>query len=152
MTLGASVPRVLVYGGKMQNLEMISFNINVPGIEDEVILESLCAALGAMIHQYKQTGLPFTDVEVQEYTRLTVGDHIGELVGYSDHDLFSNVYNTVIDQLEILLATYWLEMEEFTNKLDDIEDIMRFWYPGLIRLCVIENKIDANRNSQFHLP
>lgn len=135
----------------MKTLELVSFNIGVPGIEDEIVLESLAAGLAILIERHKVLGVSFTDTFMQEHARLTIADHICELIGEHDDKLFSWVYNAVIDQLEIILATYWLEMEEFTMRVDKIADIMSFWYPGLIRLCVNENEINANGNSELHL-
>lgn len=132
-------------------LELITINILVPGINDEIILEVIAAGVAILIDQYKKLDLPFYDIQMQEYARLTMGDHICELVGENDNNLFSYVYDTAIDQLNIILATMWYQLEEFTTQVDNIHDIMRFWYPGLITLGVIENPINAESNSQLHI-
>lgn len=137
----------------MQKLELVSFNIGVPGVSDPRVLEALGYGVSIMIEQYKLLALPFDDVTMQEHARLTIGDHLSELVQHDEfgQDPFSQVYDSVVDQLEIILATYWLEMEEFTERVDNISDILVFWYPGLIRLCVNENPINVNGNSELYL-
>jgi hypothetical protein len=137
----------------MQKLELVSFSIGVPGISDTTILEALAYGVSIMIDQHKKLGLPFDDITMQEHAKLTIGDHLCELIGHDEfgQDPFAQIYDAVVDQLEVILATYWLEMEEFTNQVDDIADIMPFWYPNLIRLCVAENPINANGNSQLYL-
>lgn len=133
------------------NVELTTINILVPGIDDEIILETVAAGIAILIDQHKKLGLSFTDMQMQEHARLTMGDHICELVGETDPNLFAHVYDVSIDQVEVILASMWLQLEEFTTQVDDIHDIMTFWYPGLIRLAVLENPIHANRYSQLHL-
>lgn len=132
-------------------LELVTINILVPGITDEIVLEVIAAGIAILIDQHKKLGLPFNNVEMQEYARLTMGDHICELVSEKDPGLFSYVYDTAIDQVDIILASMWYQLEEFTTQVDNIHDIMRFWYPELITLGVIENPINAESNSLLHL-
>lgn len=132
-------------------LELVTINILVPYISDEIVLECIAAGLAIMIDQHKKLQLPFDDPTMQEYARLTIGDHICELVGEKDDNLFSLVYDTTIDQIEVILAGMWVQLEEFATQVDNIHDIMKFWYPGLITLGVIENPINAESNRHLHL-
>lgn len=133
------------------NVKLVTINIMVPGIDDEIILETIAAGLSILIDQHKKLGLSFTDETMQEHARLTMGDHICELVGESDPRLFSYIYDACMDQMEIILGCFWTMLEDFTTQVDNIHDIMTFWYPGLIRLAVVENPINANQYSQLHL-
>lgn len=138
--------------GDTMNVELVTLNITVPGIDDEIILEVVAAGISELINQHKTTGLMFTDIQVQENARLTMGDHICELIGESDEKLFSHVYNVAVDQVDVILATMWLKLEEFTAQVNDIYDIMIFWYPGLVRLAVLEKPIYGNQYSQLQFP
>lgn len=134
------------------NVELVSINILVPHISDEIVLECIAAGVAILIDQHKKLQLPFDDPMMQEHARLTIGDHICELVGEKDDSLFSLVYDATIDQIEVILAGMWLQLEEFTTQVDNIHDIMTFWYPGVIRLAVLENPINANQYSQLYVP
>lgn len=138
--------------GDIMNVDLVTINILVPGISDEIVLETIAAGIAILIDQYKKLGLSFTDIQMQEHARLTMGDHICELVGENDPNLFSLVYDAAIDQVDVILASMWLQLEEFAAQVDNIHDIMTFWYPGLIRLVVLENPIDANQYSQLYVP
>lgn len=134
------------------NVELVSINIPVPDVSDEVILEVTAAGVAILIDQHKKLGLSFTDESMQEHARLTIGDHITEIIGEADHDRFAEVYDDVIERLEIILGCFWTMLEEFTTQVDNIHDIMTFWYPGVIRLAVLENPINANQYSQLYVP
>lgn len=150
-TLGTLCPwSSLLVWWTMAAVEFVTMNIPIPLISDDYVLEAIGAGLSIMIDQHKKLDLSFTDPTMSEHVRLTMGDHICELVGNND-ELFSLVYDQAIDQLDIVLSTYWIELELFAEQLDHIADIMMFWYPGLIRLCVREKEMVTLGDTQLFI-
>lgn len=136
----------------MMKVDMVSFNIGVPGINDDVVLDVLGAGVANLIDEHKKLGLDFAEMTMQEHTRLTIGDHLSEHLGDTQPDLFRWTYDSVIDQLSVLMATYSLEMEEFAERVESINDISWLHYPGLIRIFVRENPLSVFGNSELQLP
>lgn len=124
----------------MMKLDIVSFNVGVPGITDDVVLDVLGAGIANLIDEHKSLGLEFSDMTMQEHARLTIGDHLCEHIGERSPYLFSQTYNTVMDQLAVVMAAFTPELEQFaTHHVGHIDDITWLTYPGLIRILVREN-------------
>lgn len=131
-------------------MDLITINIPVPNVIDETILEVIGAGLNILLDQHKKLGTSFNDVFLTEHVRLTMGDHICELVGGSD-EVFNHVYETSVSLLETVLAVEWDRLEAFATQVTTIADIMVFWYPELIRLCIKEGGTLATGYSDLYI-
>lgn len=131
-------------------LDLVTINIPVPNVFDETILEVVGAGLNILLDQHKKLGTPFNDVFLTEHVRLTMGDHICELVGGSD-ELFNYVYETSVRAFDTVLAVEWDRLETFAAQVITIADIMVFWYPELIRLCIKEGGPLATGYSDLYI-
>jgi len=120
-------------------LDLISINLRVPGIDDKDVLETLGAGIDVMLTQHKQYGLEFTEMSVIDHVKLTMGDHAAELCNGTDAH-FEHIYETAVQQLDVLLAAEWLTLENFASCLDAINDTHVFVNKGVIRLYVNENE------------
>jgi len=120
-------------------VDVVSFNIGVPGISDEVVLDVLGAGVANLIDEHKKLELDFFDMSMQEHARLTIGDHLTEHIGAGQSELFNRTYDAVIDQLTIIMASMDRELEQFASQVEYIDDITWLSYPGLIRLFVRES-------------
>lgn len=118
-------------------IELITFNVRVPGIKQQNTLEVIGAGLWVLLEKHKTLGLGFTDWSAMDHAKLTMGDHALELHNGGSEG-FEALYDQASKGLENVLASQWVALESFSNQLDYIQDIMIFCYPETIRLCVRE--------------